>query len=337
MMTYRMQIWLLGIAGVSSALASCAYSEAEGIETPPAGGIEIGFRTTALSRGAVDEFEAGSAFAVWGWYVPEDAASEVFAGTRVSTADGLTWVYEGLRYWNVDKTYSFGALFPSLDTLAGVADEVFWSREGILTVKGFDASQGVDLMASSTVDVAGSTGMAVPLTFHHLLARVQLVARRSEATAGIADFNPVVTEAKLYGMPCRGDLSMAASSLGDLDATMASWSVPADGGDVTGSDSPMAVTAGSRDVSREGVVLLDVLLPAQVVQADYVVEMTYKAHADRESRTASIQLTSLPVERWDAGRQYRYAFAISDDERILFEVPTVNEWSEAIGGVNIVE
>ncbi len=43
------------------------------------------------------------------------------------------------------------------------------------------------------------------------------------------------------------------------------------------------------------------------------------------------------MSTWEAGRQYRYTFNISDRDRILFDTPTVNGWDEAVGGITIVD
>lgn len=66
----------------------------------------------------------------------------------------------------------------------------------------------------------------VPLTFKHLLARIEVVAKRSATTEGIVDFNPVVHSAKLHGMYRTGSLSMAADDLTDGEALLAAWSHP---------------------------------------------------------------------------------------------------------------
>ena len=75
------------------------------------------FAPTA-TRAAVEDFAAGDAFAVWGWYTPEDASSQVFDATKVSTQDGATWSYDDLKYWKSGKTYAFYALYPATDALS---------------------------------------------------------------------------------------------------------------------------------------------------------------------------------------------------------------------------
>ena len=94
--------------------------------------MAIDFRTPALTRVAIESFTPGSSFSVWGWYVPEDAANEVFNATTVSTPDGSVWTYEGLRYWKADKTYSFYALYPSVtDLMANAATAAHYNETEI--------------------------------------------------------------------------------------------------------------------------------------------------------------------------------------------------------------
>jgi len=107
---------------VTLLLTSCTNVLVHDMEKGGVDGMAIDFRTPALTRVAVESFTAGSSFSVWGWYLPKDAASEVFNATTVSTPDGSVWTYEGLRYWKADKTYSFYALYPSVtDLMANAA------------------------------------------------------------------------------------------------------------------------------------------------------------------------------------------------------------------------
>ena len=68
----------------------------------------IGF-TTVMTRAAKEDFGAGDAFAVWGWYTPQDAFSQVFDATRVSTSDGVSWSYENLRFGSRTRHMTFMA------------------------------------------------------------------------------------------------------------------------------------------------------------------------------------------------------------------------------------
>ena len=113
---------------VTLLLTSCTNVLVHDMEKGGVDGMAIDFRTPALTRVAVESFTTGSSFSVWGWYLPKDAASEVFNATTVSTPNGSVWTYEGLRYWKADKTYSFYALYPSVTDLMANAIRVIFSH-----------------------------------------------------------------------------------------------------------------------------------------------------------------------------------------------------------------
>ncbi len=303
-------------------------------ETTPSSDNEriIGF-TTDVTRTAKENFEAGDAFSVWGWYTPEDAFSQVFDATKVSTADGSKWSYENLRFWHPNKTYAFHALYPSIDILPGTAS---YTADGELSITGFDASKQIDLMSASVTAMSGNSPAPVNFLFTHLLSRVQIVGKCSESSAGIEGFTPRVHAIRLYGMPKTGNLSINSTEVTNKAVLLSAWQ----GTDATTSDSPLAVFSSEtgKDVPTEGILLLDVLLLPQHITQNYYIEVEYSTDGtggDRESTT--IALSSLPVTLWNAGQQYRYTFRVSDNNRILFDTPTVNAWDEAIGGIIIID
>ena len=157
-------------------LPACTETSVDIINGDVTGDARIGFGTPGMTRaaGVVNDFSAGSAFSVWGWYVPADADSEVFRAATVSTPDGSTWGYEGTRYWKAGRTYSFYALYPTSGELTsdGAVVSAGYEADGTLSLEGFDATGGYDLMAASARDMSGDTPEIVPLGFKHLLARV---------------------------------------------------------------------------------------------------------------------------------------------------------------------
>ena len=319
-------------------LSGCTETLVRGTDESGEAGEIIAFRTPAPSRAVEETFVAGDVFSVWGYYTPTDAASTVFDATSVSTPDGSRWSYHGARYWKADKTYDFYALYPAADRL-GAAVSADFDAAGRLSVARFDAGQGADLMAAVAQDFAGRDARQVPLTFKHLLARIEVVAKRSATTEGIVDFNPVVHSAKLHGMYRTGSLSMAADDLTDGEALLAAWSIPSDAGESpTDANTPFSQFAGPVAATVDGVPLMEVLLFPQRLSGEYRLDLIYSTDTGgAETKSASIQLTSLPLTVWEAGKRYRYTFTLSEDDRILFEPPTVNAWSDAVGGITIVE
>ena len=228
------------VTTVALLLTSCTNILVHDAEEDGVDGMAIDFRTPALTRVAIESFTPGSSFSVWGWYVPEDAANEVFNATTVSTLDGSVWTYEGLRYWKADKTYSFYALYPSVtDLMANAATAAHYNENGDISVTAFDASKGYDLMAASATNIPGSNAEKVAFTFGHLLARVEFVGKRSTAMDGIEGFNPIIHSAKLYGMHKTADFSASAADLIDKEAISAGWTISTDESDRTTEADPL--------------------------------------------------------------------------------------------------
>ena len=326
------------VTTVALLLTSCTNILVHDAEEDGVDGMAIDFRTPALTRVAIESFTPGSSFSVWGWYVPEDAANEVFNATTVSTPDGSVWTYEGLRYWKADKTYSFYALYPSVtDLMANAATAAHYDEDGDLSVTAFDASKGYDLMAASAFNISGSNTGKVAFTFGHLLARVEFVVKRNAAADGIEGFNPVIHSAKLYGMHKTADFSASAADLIDKEVISAGWTISTDESDRTTKNEPFAVLSEEISVNADGTTLIDALLFPQDLTIEYYFEVTYSSASDREPCTSTVPLVSLPLTTWEAGKHYRYTFTVSDEDRILFDTPTVNAWGEATGGIIIVE
>ena len=323
---------------VALLLTSCTNILVHDAEEDGVDGMAIDFRTPALTRVAIESFTPGSSFSVWGWYVPEDAANEVFNATTVSTPNGSVWTYEGLRYWKADKTYSFYALYPSVtDLIANAATAAHYNENGDISVTAFDASKGYDLMAASALNISGSNTGKVAFTFGHLLARVEFVVTRNAAADGIEGFNPVIHSAKLYGMHKTADFLVSAADLTDKEAISAGWAISTDESDRTTKNEPFAVLSEEISVNADGTTLIDALLFPQDLTIEYYFEVTYSSASDREPCTSTVPLVSLPLTTWEAGKHYRYTFTVSDEDRILFDTPTVNAWGEATGGIIIVE
>ena len=50
------------------------------------------------------------------------------------------------------------------------------------------------------------------------------------------------------------------------------------------------------------------------------------------SDSAEIWICGLYVSMWEAANHYRYSFTLTGGGYIVFDPPTVNAWSDAIGG-----
>ncbi|MFK2809542.1 fimbrillin family protein [Bacteroides fragilis] len=303
------------IPAVACLLGACAESMDPDMETSVNSGA-IRFAGPAVTRAAIDDaggmLTNGNSFSVWGNYTAvtggTGTATSLFDAEKVTYVSGM-WGYEGTRYWLPGNTYDFYALYPSVETL-GDAVSVDCT-DGTFTVEDFDATKGYDLMTAKNTGisvVAGQTPGAVALKFQHLLARVTFAARSEGG-------NATVRSISLEGLAVKGDYD---------SSTETAWSNTATG-KVSVEKETSVTPAGDADVSG------DLLLIPQSLTDGVKLTVTYDTDAEK-GKTASYTLPATTVSKWEAANHYRYSFTLTGGGYIVFDRPTVNAWSDAIGG-----
>lgn len=303
----------LFIPAVACLLGACAESMDPDMETSGNSGA-IRFAGPAVTRAAIDDTDEmltnGNSFSVWGNYTDGagGTATSVFNAEKVTYVSGM-WGYEGTRYWLAGKTYDFYALYPSKETLGdGVSVAC---TDGTFTVKGFDATKGHDLMTAEKTGisvVAGQTPGAVALKFQHLLARLTFVARSEGG-------NATVRSISLEGLAVKGDYDDSAETAWNNTTT----------GKVSVKKETNVTPAGNANVSG------DLLLIPQSLAGGVKLTVIYDTDAETE-KSASYTLPATTVSMWEAANHYRYSFTLTGGGYIVFDPPTVNAWSDAIGG-----
>lgn len=336
------RINLLVIAA-SLFVVSCSTTEGDGLDED---NRAISFQMPqTVSRAAIDQFPAGSTFLVWGGY--DNNATGIFNGETVTESKG-SWNYSGgTRYWAPGKTYDFYAVYPQFpaegaegQTIATVAPD------GTITVTGFDCSktgaEAVDLMTASNIGIsyaAEQKPSPVALKFNHELARIVIVAKNHPGAQGIEGYKPTVHDAVLYGMYKTGDLT---ANYQDNDNRIANWTIPSSGSGESATDknNPLAKITNPIEVTNaDGETIIEILVFPQSITAEYFLDLAFSTSKGENPtiKNFSVQLSSLPITEWVAGKQYRYSFTITPDDRILFDKPTVEKWDEAAGGIIIVD
>lgn len=302
-------------------------------------GQYIEFSTTVGTKAPVESADQISEFAVWGYYGQNGAYTDVFGqtGTEVRGENGA-WVYDNLKKWQFGVPYNFYAVYPA-DAVHGMSSSDASGGAPFISIKGYDLTE--DLMFASVesmVQPEGAVPSPVQLEFCHLLSRVAFVAKTDPLTLeNLPDFNVEVTEAKLYGMPKSGDLSLENFDPADMSTVV--WQPE----NITTQDYPFSeILEKQYALDKQGTSLFGELfmLPAATLSG-YVLEIhwTVKAQVGDTPMPKSqiISLSSPAVLNWSAGSRYRYTFTISDTDHILFEVPTVTPWDDASGGIIVVE
>ncbi len=287
---------------------------------PDAGTSSIDFGTPALTRGVVTSANDMDAFDVWGWYEPTEeggTATQVFDGTTVTKERTDSWKYDNPQRWQSGNIYRFYAVYPSFGATNKGYESASYDKDGNLTITNFDCTEGVDLMTASqegcVADKMIANGTPVAFTFQHLLARVNIMGHSEGGKANI-------TSASLTNVAIEGDYKgqqWQISESNDEYPIVSNFELPATPTDISGD-------------------LL--LLPQNVSGIELRIEYQYPGIVSEGQSISKEATYSLPVsiQNWEAGKSYKYSFTLIGDY-IIFDVPQVNEWNDASGGIIIVD
>lgn len=267
----------------------------------------IGF-TSGMTKAAVTDVSEMENIRVWGTYTKDGSSADVFgtAGQEVHYAGGA-WTYSPVRYWILGAEYAFHAVHP--EGVAGVT-----VGDGGIEIKGFDATQGHDLMAATASGISYaevSKIQPVSLTFKHLLARVNIVGM----VTGGGQMH--VQKIAFTGMAEQGNYEAGG------------WKDLQDGTGFTDTEFTLNSAAGTD-------IFGDLLMIPQPVE-EFEVSITYTENEEMEVRTVTYPLPAGEVGEWEAGKSYRYTFTVDVAGNIIFMKPVVTDWNTATGGIVTVE
>ena len=267
----------------------------------------IGF-TSGMTKAAVTDVSEMENIRVWGTYTKDGSSADVFgtAGQVVEHAGGA-WTYSPVRYWVMGAEYAFHAVHPA--EVAGVMVE-----DGGIKIKGFDATEGHDLMAATASGISYaevSKIQPVALNFKHLLARVNIVG----VVTGGGRLN--VKKITFSGMLKEGNYSNGKWEIGGSEGVVAKENI-------------ILNSAAGTDIFG------DMLMIPQPVK-DFEMSITYTLNDETEEQQVSYSLPVGEVAEWEAGRSYRYTFTVDVAGNIIFMKPVVTDWNTATGGIVTVE
>ena len=304
-----MKVTLRTIAGLlsSAALVSCSnVNDDPDISQAP---IEFG---TTVSRAAVSDKNGLSSFSVWGGC---QRIEDLFDGTVVDKNGAYT---DGTRYWIPGETFYFYAVHPAVLPQGTTVDVTDVAGNGIITVTNFDCSatgaDAVDLMTATAQRVTHNPiGLndtkAVPLTFNHELAKVNIIVTSEGDAVNIKN-------AKVYGISHIGTLNNKQWAVGNSSTE----------GEPSFSGSLNIPEADIQPHDLFGGSLL--LIPTSAEKlANAILSFDYQ-YKDGTSESAKINLKRDPIQEWLAGSQYKYTITIPrSTEELKLEV-TVLPWTK---------
>lgn len=327
MKTIRPHIGLSSVCGILlwGLVASCTTTVTD--ESGLAANA-ITFQSPQTRATADGAFPAGSSFTVWGYrtLTGESTPIPVFAGVKVTESDGV-WSYDGeTRYWEKGNTYDFYALYPS-------TIEASTPQNTYLTIDSHTFGSD-DILMAARQNMSGNSPEVVSLTFRHLLSKLQLVVKADKASQEIVG-EIKLESAKLYGLYKKGNYSGETFSADDVTQNGTWLGID---GSIGTSDVPNfnSLYPEGKVVTPGGITAFEDLLVMPYRLDDKVIlELNYMIDTTPVTKTFNLALAQ--IARWEAGKNYRYSITIIDEEHILFEVPTVQPWTSATGGIIIVE
>ncbi len=294
-------------------------------------------------------------FDVWGWSTPNNTPFDGSNGTKFmgwytvtykdgGATDGTKNAYpDGYRYWpsgdSPDKL-SFYAYYPSKTGL-GITPPADGLGDFSFTAKATAAAQ-VDFMVADVVadQVFSDNNGTVPLTFRHMLTKVQVNFKTTEAVANDAKTTVKITAASFNKINNTGKLT--ASYDGSMSTT---WD------NVSGTETYAvaypsgALTATASTVAPADIFLMvpQTMLAKTNAAAQYLeISWTVTTSGVTTENTAKLYLddcvsidggtTNADLD-WEKNHSVTYTVTVGP-QPILFTA-TVENWTEATGFFNV--
>lgn len=321
------------LCGVAFHTTSCQHED----EELQSVSNQIVFSDSDDTRALKETFEIGDSFSVWGYSRLGDnvlSHQTEFAGVKVEKKSAAVWEYDNPRYWISARTYDFYAFYPY-----GLGEEV--SEDGTLTLENFDLSSNQqDVMTARETDIVcsladGVVPDPVAFAFEHRLAYVELCAKEEVSSYGGGTVT--VTRVSFYGMS-------ASATYTETPAGEASWTPAA-----TLTTSSVPFLADNRHTQLASVTAAQptslfqngILVFPGTITGNYAFRIEYEIDFGGSTTTHETILRPATVAQvvpaWETGKKYRYTFTVIDQDRIIFDIPTITTWGQDNEDIFIVE
>jgi len=285
--------------------------------------------------------------------------------TIVNLTDTDGWTYgEDLRYWQRGFSYTFLAFADAYEadayeadapTVAPAFNTAANGNSHFLSISNFNGTHSTDLAyATEARDLTTEplNTSVVNLTFHHLTSLIEIVGRVDPLLG--QNYKIQIVDVFLYGMNTIG--SWSGESFNPAASDLGTWTSSAP----SIATSPYAEVTGKRFIistnDKTPKNLLhpnadighNVMMIPQEIPIDARVKIDYR-HIGRydepdetghaiHSLTLNLYEASLAVGGvWQPGKVYRYTVNFGADDNIIFDTPTVDQWTYQVGGNIIVQ
>lgn len=304
-------------------------------------GGSFGNRPGSSTRATVtttDNIEQKS-FTVYGDMTALDSSKSIliFNGEEVSH-NGSQWTYSNIRYWFSNYEYSFTAAHPKLEDKAAIQNLKYTDNSLSFTYSPSTYSDGIDIMTATHRRNSNVAITPVNFEFHHILSRINFKAEVDNTAVN----DIVITHLALVNVPTKAAYSIKAASTGsNTNDYTEEWSDFLDkDANCTLFEMTDEITIPKGTTKEFFPVENALMIIPQEVPEDVELQITYTTKGSGKSTTASTPLRNLTITAhngvWEMGKAYTYSFTLGDNESIIFNVPTVQNWNEAEGGNYVI-
>ena len=257
------------------------------------------------------------------------------------------WTYQNEQMWIPNSLFHFFAIYPYN---LGVAQHTMTQNNVNYTAYTLDitADGSADtediLVATNMVDTSAETfdpDNVVPLTFSHLLSKVNVKLRQNFDID--PDFNYYVTKITISGIKGNGTYRVMPYN----DSWFSSWDYT-DAANIVlekdFSDNPVLLR---NEGAADPVVILQVwdeslmLIPQEFVGGNILVRVDYFYDVnldDEDMGQPKFVEGFVPAGKLESGKSVNYTLAIANSSFITFEQPTIDPWgAPQTGGTIIIQ
>ena len=297
-------------------ITACNSSTIEELPSNEEEQTAIGFNAKVQNSRAIATLKdvQDNGFKVWGGY----DKNNVFQGDIVSYSKSEgEWGYTDVKYWVLDKTYNFYALYPS--TIGTSNDLGSFKIENFNVKANSVAAENdrTDPIHASALNMDSNESATVNLTFTHMLAQVEVYGKM-EAGAGTV----TVDEVSIYGIP-------NIATYTDIDSQWTPIEKSTSVNPFCIDESSFTLTTTARNVLGNALWVVPVLTNESVICVTYTQNGTTK--------TKEIYPLAYTDGGWKEGQKYRYTFSVIDDGTIFFDTPKVVPWDKTNGSIIIID
>ncbi len=306
-------------------------------------GGSFGNRPGTSTRGAVigskEDLEKNN-FVVYGNVLLPNYSTptRIFNGTEVSH-DGSGWKYSGTQYWISNSEYNFAAIYPA--TANAIKNLTYTDNSLSFTYSPKNYTESEDILTATHHRFYESGEPSkVAFDFQHIFSRINFVAKVNEGSGETF----VIDRLALVNVATTGTYTITPENVGSAIETNDFYSEWTNLSEKT--NTLFEYTKGIEVSEDKPFVFFPdnecLMVIPQSISKDLELQITYHVKGSNDPITPSPTKMYTITQashgaKWLRGLTYTYNFSLGDNESIIFNAPTVQDWTDYEGGNYIIQ